>query len=135
MASASITERQGPARISPNTNVWGAFLGACHIYQNMRKGEIATKKLRELDASEIGHYVLLSNMYVVDEKWGDVAEVRKLVEEKQLKKVSGHSIVEVRDEVCTFVANDKSHQESKQIYELLITFQGMMKEEYDDFTT
>ncbi|KAL8520138.1 hypothetical protein ACS0TY_010893 [Phlomoides rotata] len=124
---------QMPEPVEPN--VWGAFLGACRIYQNMRMGEIAAMKLRELDASEIGHYVLLSNMYAVDEKWGDVAEVRKLVEEKQLKKVSGHSVVEVRDEVCTFVANDKSHQESKHIYELLITLQGMMKEEYDAYTT
>lgn len=109
-------------------NVWGALLGACRIYQNMEMVEIAAKKLLQLDPCHAGHYVLLSNIYAVDEKWVNVAEIRKLVKEKQLKKISGQSVIGIRDEVCTFIANDRSHQDSKQICELLVTLQGMMKE-------
>ncbi|KAI3463039.1 hypothetical protein Pfo_019702 [Paulownia fortunei] len=115
-------------------SIWGALLGACRIYQNMEMGEIAAKKLLQLDPCHAGHYVLLSNIYAVDEKWVNAAEVRKLVKEKQLKKVSGQSVIEIRDEVCRFIANDRSHQDSKQIYELLTILEGKMKEECNHFS-
>ncbi|KAG8366902.1 hypothetical protein BUALT_Bualt16G0016200 [Buddleja alternifolia] len=114
---------------SVGAHVWGALLGACRIYQNTEIGEIAVKKMQELDPGQVGHYILLSNMYAVDEKWDNVDEVRKLVKEKELKKVSGRSVIELRDEVCSFVANDRSHQDCEKIYELMRRLEGKMKEE------
>ncbi|PIM97070.1 hypothetical protein CDL12_30467, partial [Handroanthus impetiginosus] len=110
-------------------NIWGALLGSCRIYENTEIGEIAAKELQQLDPLSTGHYVLLSNMYAVDEKWINVAEVRNLVKEKKLKKVLGQSVVEIRDEVCTFIANDRSHQDWEKIHELLTILEGKMKEE------
>ncbi|KAH6781738.1 hypothetical protein C2S51_007031 [Perilla frutescens var. frutescens] len=115
---------------SVDANIWGVLLGACRIYQNTEIAETAAKKLVELDASHAGHYVLLSNIYAVDKKWVNVAEVRKLVKEKQLKKISGKSMIEIRDEICTFIANDRYHQDSNQMYDLLSILHGMMKDEF-----
>lgn len=121
--------RQMPGPIEPN--IWGALLGACRIHQNMAIGEIAAKRLFELDKCHAGHYIMLSNIYAVDEKWIDAAEVRKLVKEKQLKKAVGQSVIEIRDEVSTFIANDRSHQETEQIYGVLTILEGkIMKDVY-----
>ncbi|XP_057791634.1 putative pentatricopeptide repeat-containing protein At3g01580 [Salvia miltiorrhiza] len=116
-----------------DAGVWGALLGSCRVHRNREIAEIVGKKLVELDASDAGYYVLLSNMYAADEKWGEVARVRGLFEEKRLKKVSGRSVIEVRDEVCSFVANDRYHQDSKQIYGFLGILHSMMREKFDVF--
>ncbi|KAL0431625.1 UNVERIFIED_CONTAM: putative pentatricopeptide repeat-containing protein [Sesamum radiatum] len=115
-------------------NIWGALLGACRIYQNMEIAEIAAKKLLELDPFHAGHYILLSNIYAVDENWVNVAGVRELVKAKQLKKATGQSVIETRDEAHTFIANDRSHQDSKQIHELLMMLEGTMRVELNVFS-
>ncbi|KAL3833120.1 hypothetical protein ACJIZ3_007856 [Penstemon smallii] len=120
-----IEQIQGPV----GANEWGSLLGASRIYQNTQMGEVAARKLVELDPNQTGHYILLSNIYAVDEKWDNVAEVRKVVKERKLKKVSGQSVIELRDEVCSFIANDRSHQNCELIYELLMSLEGKMKEE------
>ncbi|GFP78930.1 putative pentatricopeptide repeat-containing protein at3g01580 [Phtheirospermum japonicum] len=90
-----IGQIQGPVE----ADVWGALLNSCRIYGNMEIGEIAAKKLFELNKGNAGHYILLANMYADEEKWDDVAKVRRLVRERKLKKVSGQSvIIEIRED-------------------------------------
>lgn len=119
---------------SVDANIWGALLGACGIHQNMEIAEIAAKKLVEVDAFHAGHNVLLSNIYAVDKKWSSVAGVRNLVKEKQMKKLSGKSVIEIRDGVSSFVANDRYHQDSKKMHELVGMLHCMMREEFDVFS-
>ncbi|KAL6512857.1 hypothetical protein OROHE_019647 [Orobanche hederae] len=77
-------------------DVWGALLNSCRIYGNTEIGEIAAKKLFDLSPCHAGHYVLLSNMYADEKKWENVAQVREFVRERQLKKVSGQSAIEIK---------------------------------------
>ncbi|XP_073145752.1 putative pentatricopeptide repeat-containing protein At3g01580 isoform X2 [Henckelia pumila] len=110
-------------------STWGALLGACKIHQNMVIGEAAAKKLVRLDPGNAGYYLVLSNIYAVDARWESAAEVRKVVKHKGLDKVtSGRSVIELRHESCSFIANDRSHRDSAQIYELLIKLDRRMKE-------
>ncbi|KAL2532271.1 putative Pentatricopeptide repeat-containing protein [Abeliophyllum distichum] len=119
-------------------HIWGALLGACRIHQNMEMVEVAAKNLLQLDPDHSGYYILLSNVYAVGGKWDNAADVRTLVKEKQLKKVSGQSAIELRDEVHNFIANDRSHPKSELIYGLLMKLEVRMREEnnvpnMDDF--
>ncbi|XP_042032012.1 putative pentatricopeptide repeat-containing protein At3g01580 [Salvia splendens] len=104
-------------------SVWGALLGSCRVHRDNEIAEIAGRKLVELDGCDAGYYVLLSNVYAVDEKWREVARVRGLVEKKKkkkkkMKKVSGRIVVVVGDQVCSFVANDRYCQQSNHIFDL-----------------
>ncbi|CAN4082397.1 unnamed protein product [Withania somnifera] len=74
-------------------HVWGALLGACRIHQNAEIGEIAARSLLRLDPDHAGYYILLSNVYAVDGKWDDVAELRGSIKERELKKITGQSVV------------------------------------------
>lgn len=118
---------QMPLPICPH--VWGALLGASLIHQNMEMAEVAARNVFQLDPNHAGYYVLLSNMYARDGKWDNAAKLRTFVKEKELKKVSGQSIIELRDEVHTFIANDRYHPNSEQIYDLLIVLHAKMREE------
>lgn len=116
-----------PHPVGPH--VWGALLGACRIHHNVRLGEVAAKNLFKLDPNHAGYYILLSNIYAVDEKWESMAELRTLIKEKKLKKTFGQSMVEAGNEVYSFVAGDRFHPDSEQIYELLRKLEAKMKEE------
>ncbi|CAN4093679.1 unnamed protein product [Withania somnifera] len=99
--------------------VWCALLGACQVYSNKELGEIAAKKLLELEPNNPGNYVLVSNVYAATNRWDDVEEVRITMKEKGLKKDPACSWIEVGDKVHTFVAQDKSTPECDKIYEKL----------------
>ncbi|KAL1547248.1 putative pentatricopeptide repeat-containing protein [Salvia divinorum] len=114
--------------VEPNDRVWGALLNACHVFNNMDIGVAAADRLFELAPHQSGYYVLLSNIYAKAGRWKDVALVRAIMKDRGLKKVPGVSNVELRDRVHTFLAGDRSHQQSKEIYEELDVLLGKMKE-------
>ncbi|KAI4356412.1 hypothetical protein L6164_000437 [Bauhinia variegata] len=116
-----------PVPVEPH--VWGALLGACRIHQNMKMGEIAAMNLFSLDPDHAGYYILLSNIYAVDENWHNVAKLRRVVKENRLKKIQGQSVVEVKNEAHSFVAADRLHAESDLTYEVLRKLEANMREE------
>ncbi|KAA8548153.1 hypothetical protein F0562_004586 [Nyssa sinensis] len=112
----SIIDRM-PVPAGPH--VWGALLGACRIHQNIEMGELAARNLLQLDPNHAGYHILLSNIYAVDGQWDNAAKLRTLIKGNRLKKMFGQSVVEVKSEVHSFVAGDRSHPDSEQIYGLL----------------
>lgn len=116
-----------PIQVGPH--IWGALLGACRIHQNIEIGEAVAKNLFRLAPNHAGYYILLSNIYSVEQNWHNAAKLRTLVKENRLKKIVGQSIVELKNEVRTFVAGDRFHDESDQIYEMLRKLHAKMKGE------
>ncbi|KAM7274248.1 hypothetical protein ACFE04_028912 [Oxalis oulophora] len=112
----------------PNERVWGALLGACHVYSNTDVGLVAADNLFRLVPDQSGYYVLLSNIYAKAGLWKNVAEVRMIMKSKGLKKLPGASNVEVKDKVYTFLVGDTYHPQWKKIYEELDVLVGKMKE-------
>ncbi|KAG5532880.1 hypothetical protein RHGRI_027237 [Rhododendron griersonianum] len=47
----------------PNSDVWGALLGACRIHGNLELAEIVTDRLYRLEPQTVSFYVLMANMY------------------------------------------------------------------------
>lgn len=119
-----------PMQAGPD--IWGALLGACRIHQNIKMGEVAAKNLFSLDPNHAGYYILLSNIYSVDENWHSATKLRRLVKEKRLNKIVGQSMVELKNEVRSFIAGDRIHDESDHIYEILTKLHAKMREEAFD---
>lgn len=105
--------------VEPTAEVWCALLGACQIHSNKELGEIAAQKLLEMDPENPGNYVLVSNVYAAERRWKDVEEVRMRMKASGLKKNPGCSWIEVGNKVHTFMARDKSHPQSYEIYSKL----------------
>ncbi|XP_028803594.1 putative pentatricopeptide repeat-containing protein At3g01580 [Neltuma alba] len=110
-------------------HVWGALLGASRIHQNLKMGEIAATNLFSLDPNHAGYFILLSNIYAGEKNWHNAARLRTLIKENRLKKIVGQSMVEVKNEVHSFVTSDKLHAESDQIYDVLRKLEGKLREE------
>lgn len=79
--------------IAPDVVVWRILLSACKLHGNLVLAEIATGKLLELDPSNSGNYILLSNTYACSDKWDDANRVRELMVESDVYKPSGWSSI------------------------------------------
>jgi pentatricopeptide repeat protein len=114
--------------IEPSAEVWCALLGACHIHSNKELGEVAAKKLLQLNTENSGNYVLVSNTFAADRRWNDVEEVRLRMKGNGLKKKAGCSWIEVDNRIHTFMARDKSHPQCDDIYKKLAELTKLLKE-------
>ncbi|EPS73646.1 hypothetical protein M569_01107, partial [Genlisea aurea] len=115
-----IISRVPPQPPAGSSDVWGALLGACWVHKESEMGEVAAKELMKLGSSRGGggHRILMSNMYAADGKWVDAAEVRRRVAvgKKEVRR-RGESVIEIRDVVRRFVANDTSHRDCGRLYQ------------------
>ncbi|KAJ8620144.1 hypothetical protein MRB53_028673 [Persea americana] len=103
--------------IKPNGVIWGALLGGCRVHKNVEMAEEVITHLLKLDPLNDGYYVVLSNIYAGAGQWEDVANVRKLMRDRGVKKRPGWSSITINGVTHEFVAGDSNHPEAKEIYE------------------
>ncbi|GAB2278386.1 Pentatricopeptide repeat-containing protein At3g26782, mitochondrial [Dionaea muscipula] len=105
--------------VRPDFVVWGSLLSACRMHKNIELAEISAKMLFELDHTNCGYYVLLSNMYADAGRWRDVERIRVLMKFHGLIKPPGFSMLELKGRVHVFLVGDKEHPQHMKIYEYL----------------
>ncbi|WOL09819.1 Pentatricopeptide repeat-containing protein [Canna indica] len=74
-------------------------------------------------------YILLSNIYAAAGRWEDVKEVRGMMLANGVAKTPGMSMTELDSEVSQFVAGDRSHPQSEDIYLMLMEISERLKVE------
>ncbi|XP_041000046.1 pentatricopeptide repeat-containing protein At5g66520-like [Juglans microcarpa x Juglans regia] len=102
--------------MSPDASVLGALFGACKIHGNVKLGEEVGKRVIELEPNNSGRYVLLANLYANAGRWEDVANVRKLMNDRGVKKVPGVSMIELEGVLNEFIAGERAHPQAAEIY-------------------
>lgn len=113
--------------IDPDPVLWGTLLGACKLHGNTALGEEIAEFLVSNDLANSGTYILLSNIYAATGNWDGVAKVRTIMKESGIQKEPGCSSIEVNNKIHEFVAGDKRHLKSKQIYNMLEEINGWLK--------
>jgi len=111
----------------PDAIMWLALLGACRIHGNIRLGERAAECVFKLEPKNAAPYILLSNIYAAAGRWDDVAKVRKMMNDRGVKKETAYSWIEVEARVHAFVSDDTLHPQIKEIYAALDKLAGQMK--------
>ncbi|KAF8096142.1 hypothetical protein N665_0317s0048 [Sinapis alba] len=115
--------------MQPNVVIWRTLLGACTVHGDSDLAELARIKILQLEPNHSGDYVLLSNMYASEQRWSDVQKIRRQMLEDGVRKVPGHSLVEVGNRVHEFLMGDKSHPQSEQIYAKLKEMSDRLRRE------
>ena len=106
--------------------MWGALLGACRVHGDMDLVKLAAKKFFELKPKNPGKYVVLSNAYAASGFGDNVIEVRAVMRELGIIKEPGYSLVQ--NVAKFFFKGDKSHKQSKEIYELIREMTCILKD-------
>ncbi|KAL5067680.1 hypothetical protein RYX36_018567 [Vicia faba] len=115
-------------KVKPDGAVWGALLGACKIHRNVELAEVAFQHVIELEPTNIGYYVLLSNVYSDAKNLDGVLKVRVMMRDRKLRKDPGCSYVEYKGKMHIFYSGDKSHPQVKEIYRMLDELENLVKE-------
>ncbi|KAL6996539.1 Pentatricopeptide repeat-containing protein, chloroplastic [Sarracenia purpurea var. burkii] len=113
--------------IKPDPAIWGALLNACRIHRQVELGEVAARRIFEIDEGSVGYYNLVCNFYADCGKWDKVAKLRKVMGEKGLTVDPGCSWVEVKGQVHAFLSGDDFHPQIKKINAVLEGFYEKME--------
>ncbi|XP_076910214.1 pentatricopeptide repeat-containing protein At2g21090-like [Bidens hawaiensis] len=111
-------------RVKPDARVWKALLGVCRVHGNLDLGVKAAEQLIELEPLSSVGYVLLSGIYAASGRWEYVSKVRKLMNERDVRKERGVSWLETGNKLHAFTVADKSRvlkDEFESILEILAT--------------
>ncbi|XP_020591498.1 pentatricopeptide repeat-containing protein At1g28690, mitochondrial [Phalaenopsis equestris] len=87
----------------PNSDVWGALLGASRVHGHVAMADIAAVELFKLCRSERpGAYIALSNTFAAAGRWDGVCRVRELMKERMVSKNAGYSWVDSEEVLHSF---------------------------------
>lgn len=100
----------------PDAAVWRALLSSSASHGAGDMAWAMAKRLLELNPQDDSAYVIVANALSSTARWEEVAVVRKMMKERQVKKKSGRSWIEVRGEVHVFLAGDRNHERTEEIY-------------------
>ncbi|CAN6479060.1 unnamed protein product [Victoria cruziana] len=104
-----------------DVRIWAAMLSACKAYGDIRLCQTIRAHVAELEVSDSGVYVLMSNIYARNNRWEDVKRMRALMKDKGIRKSPGSSFIEANDTTHKFVVGDVNHPQHKQIQFILGT--------------
>ncbi|KAJ0712394.1 putative tetratricopeptide-like helical domain superfamily [Helianthus annuus] len=95
--------------IKPNAIIWRTLLGSCRIHNDVELGRRANEELVKLRWGESGDYVLLSNIYASQGEWVGAQSVRKVMDDKGVRKEAASSLVDTdEDTLMHFLFDSKS---------------------------
>ncbi|KAM7478743.1 hypothetical protein LguiA_026956 [Lonicera macranthoides] len=105
--------------VPPDPVLWVTLLGACKVHGLVELGKEIGHKLIQLDPNHDGNYVQLASIYAKSKKWEDVVRIRRLMFDRKANKVPGWSLIEADGKLHRFVAGDREHERSLDIYKML----------------
>lgn len=103
----------------PDSHIIGSLLAACRVHHRTDLVDQLSKRLLELEPNNPGNYVAISNAYAAAGSWKEVSKVRGLMKEKGLRKNPGCSWIQIGEEFHVFLAGDRSHPYTPQMYAVL----------------
>ncbi|CAN6478130.1 unnamed protein product [Victoria cruziana] len=128
-----LSEAEAYAKQFDNVILWGSLLSACRLHGNVELGKMATRRILQIcetspsSPSSSSPYVLLSNICAADGTWEDVAEARKIMKEKGVKKEVGSSWIEIAGVVKRFSVCDLSHSRVDETLAVLASLSWSLK--------
>ncbi|KAL6592402.1 hypothetical protein ACP70R_049455 [Stipagrostis hirtigluma subsp. patula] len=115
----------------PNGIIWGSLLASCRVHGSISIGIHAAEHRLKLEPGCAATHVQLANLYASIGCWGDVARVRKMMKERELKTNIGCSWIEVANKVYTFTAENRSKSQVNNVLAILDCLQLHMECKYD----
>ncbi|MCD9643125.1 hypothetical protein HAX54_030278 [Datura stramonium] len=100
----------------PDAALWRVLLSKCAYHANMDIAWRMSDKLLEINPMDDSAYVILANAYASAGRQEEVREVWKRMKDKKVRKEGGKSWIEAQGEVHVFLAGDRRHERTDEIY-------------------
>ncbi|KAL6073169.1 Chlororespiratory reduction 2 [Balamuthia mandrillaris] len=113
--------------VPPDAVTWMALLGACGRLKDVERAQRAAERAVELGAQDASPFVILSNIYAAAGREEDAKRVQNKMAECGVKSEAGRSWITVNGQMHSFLARDRSHPRSKEIYKELARLNQRIK--------
>lgn len=107
------------APFRPTKNMWAALLTSCRVHKNLELGKFAAERLLGMEPEKLSNYIVLLNIYNSSRKPEEAAKVLGALKRKGLRLLPACSWIEINKHPHKFLFGDKSHPQSKAIYQRL----------------
>ncbi|XP_062184761.1 pentatricopeptide repeat-containing protein At3g53360, mitochondrial-like [Phragmites australis] len=115
----------------PDIVMWKTLLAASRTHNDVEMGKRAAEGILNIDPSHSAAYVLLCNIYAASGNWNEFAKLKKAMRSSGVQKSPGKSWIKLKGELKVFIVEDRSHQESEEMYTMLeLVGTEMMKAGY-----
>lgn len=81
--------------LQSNVSLLGAFLHGCSLHSRFDFGEMAVRRMMELNPNDACYYALMSKLYASDGRWSQAYEMMEAMKMRDLSKSPGWSRVEM----------------------------------------
>ncbi|XP_022732209.1 pentatricopeptide repeat-containing protein At4g21065-like [Durio zibethinus] len=105
--------------IEPNSIVWRTLINACRTHGELKLGESIARQVIENEPMLEANYVLLSNIYAKLFHWEKKTKIREVMDKKGMRKIPGSTMIEINKKIYKFVAGDVSHNQYKEIFQMV----------------
>ncbi|KAI8014051.1 Pentatricopeptide repeat-containing protein [Camellia lanceoleosa] len=105
---------------APDAAVWRALLSGCAQHGNVDMAWTMSKRLLGFDPHDDSAYVIVANVFAGAGRWEEVKEIRKMMKDRRVRKEGGRSWIEVQGKVHVFLAGDRRHERTEEIYGKLV---------------
>ena len=105
--------------MEPGKVVWQCLLSGCKIQKDVSLGRYAAEKIWSVDPEDTSAHIMLSNIYAEAKMWNEAAQVRKRMKEKELKKDTGYSWAELKNNIYYFSSSHYTQFQEKNLYAVL----------------
>ncbi|CAF1783535.1 pentatricopeptide repeat-containing protein At5g15340, mitochondrial-like [Brassica napus] len=102
--------------VPPNEVVLGSLLGSCSVHGKLEIAERVKRELVEMSPGNMGYQIVLSNMYAAEGRSDVVDRLRGSMRNRGIRKIPGMSSIHLNGSVHRFIAGDRSHPRTKEIY-------------------
>jgi pentatricopeptide repeat protein len=105
--------------MQPNAVIWASILSACRVHKNVDLARNVADQLLKLEPDEDAVYVQMYNIYIDSRQWEDASTIRRLMEDRGVKKTAGYSSIAVAGQVHKFIVGDRSHPQIMEIIAMM----------------
>ncbi|KAL6049458.1 PPR domain-containing protein/PPR_2 domain-containing protein [Balamuthia mandrillaris] len=103
----------------PDVVTWKTLLGACLWHKDIQRATEAAHNALKLDPKDAAVYVLLANCYATSGQHNLSRKIRARMQANKVHKIPGQSSIEIDGQLHSFLANDRSHPRTVEIYQEL----------------
>lgn len=113
----------------PDKVVWRCLLSGCKTNRDLAFAKHAAERILNHDPDDTSVHIMLSNIYAELRMWDELAEIRKLMKEKELKKDIGCSWTELDNKMYSFSASHNLNLKGTNLHETLGALTAQLSDE------
>ncbi|PKA57730.1 Pentatricopeptide repeat-containing protein [Apostasia shenzhenica] len=105
--------------LKPDVFIWDLLLEVCMTHGSLSYAEDVAQKMMEMEPRSYPFYSVMEKMYGARGKWESMAKVRKMMQERRVRRKSECCWIGIKNEIFSFSADEVLHHGGEITFSVL----------------